>query len=323
MPEEIKAYNRGKVPQDDTKTTVDRDDAGRPEGGLHADPGRQGQKPGDSSKSDRISDSGLDKLSKPTSVTKSVRNDNKQEQSELEDIEIEDVSVFDRYVPSVFAEGSGQHPANIVESAAMALVKPPKTDYQVSLEKNIIKNLSDVQSEAVIMAGAAFLDKLPNGETKGFALGDGTGVGKGRTIAGIMKDWYNKGHKKSVWVTETGQLEEDSRRDIKDIGWEDANVLSTAGSKIKLKDTIPKQDGILFTTYNTLKTEKNTDSRLEQLVNWLGKDFDGVIAFDESHNMGNAYPMPNKKASQKALAGVKLQQLLPKAKILYVSATFA
>ena len=338
-----RTVHKRQLRQDDTTRTVESDDVERVSGGLSPDSIRPGREPGKRSEPDRKRSDGSDRLRQqsdkkrsdgsdrpPASkeLTKSVRNDNRQEKSELENIDVEDVSIFDKYVPSVFAEGSGKHPAKIVESAAMALVKPPPTNYQVTLEKEIIKNLSDVQTEAVIMAGAAFEDTLPNGETKGFALGDGTGVGKGRTIAGIMRDWYNKGHKKSVWITESGSLVKDTKRDILDVGWKDANVIPGT----KAQETIKEQDGIFFTTYNTLKSGQETakgkdlkikKSRLDQLVEWLGKDFDGVIAFDEAHNMGNALPMKNKKASLKALAGVKLQTLLPKAKILYVSATFA
>jgi hypothetical protein len=88
--------------------------------------------------------------------------------------------------------------------------------------------------------------------------------------------------------------------------------------------------GILFTTYATLRqpARGNRQSRLEQLVAWLGKDFDGVIVFDEAHGMGNAVGggdggRGKKKASLQGQAGLALQNLLPNARILYVSATGA
>lgn len=68
-------------------------------------------------------------------------------------------------------------------------------------------------------------------------------------------------------------------------------------------------------------------SRVDQLVDWFGKDFDGVVAFDESHNMGNASATKgergDKDAAQKALAGLELQKRLPNARVVYVSATGA
>jgi integrase/recombinase XerD len=47
---------------------------------------------------------------------------------------------------------------------------------------------------------------------------------------------------------------------------------------------------------------------IQQIINWLGEDFDGVIAFDEAHSMGNAIAVKGKrgvrKPSQQAIAGL-------------------
>lgn len=40
---------------------------------------------------------------------------------------------------------------------------------------------------------------LPNGDRAGFLIGDGAGVGKGRTIAGIIYENYLLGRKRAVW----------------------------------------------------------------------------------------------------------------------------
>jgi len=37
---------------------------------------------------------------------------------------------------------------------------------------------------------------LPNGETSGFLLGDGAGIGKGRQIAGLCFENYIRGRRK-------------------------------------------------------------------------------------------------------------------------------
>jgi hypothetical protein len=62
-------------------------------------------------------------------------------------------------------------------------------------------------------------------------------------------------------------------------------------------------------------------------VEWLGKDFDGVIIFDESHAMQNAAGAKSERgdtaASQQGRAGLRLQHALPNARIVYVSATDA
>ena len=65
----------------------------------------------------------------------------------------------------------------------------------------------------------------------------------------------------------------------------------------------------------------------EQIIDWLGRDFDGVIVFDESHAMQNAAGGKSErgdvKPSQQGRAGLRLQHALPDARVLYVSATGA
>ena len=68
-------------------------------------------------------------------------------------------------------------------------------------------------------------------------------------------------------------------------------------------------------------------SRLSQIIDWLGADFDGVIVFDEAHALANAAgdkgERGEKTASQQGRAGLRLQNALPGARVLYVSATGA
>ena len=60
-------------------------------------------------------------------------------------------------------------------------------------------------------------------------------------------------------------------------------------------------------------------SRAKDIDNWLDDDnFDGVIVFDEAHEMGNII---GDKPAAKARAGRDLQRRYPKARILYSSAT--
>src|SRR3546814_14724879 len=56
-------------------------------------------------------------------------------------------------------------------------------------------------------------------------------------------------------------------------------------------------------------------------------DFDGVIVFDEAHAMANAAGGEGSrgqvKGSEQGIAGVRIQNLLPRARVLYASATGA
>lgn len=49
-------------------------------------------------------------------------------------------------------------------------------------------------------------------------LGDGAGVGKGRTIAGIIQENYLHGRKKAIWISVSNDLKYDAERDLRDIG---------------------------------------------------------------------------------------------------------
>lgn len=221
-----------------------------------------------------------------------------------------------------------KHPAKLVESSAMSAVSSPKLTYVPKLDQSLIDSgaLSDAQLENISYAGQAHEQKLPSGERKGYFIGDGTGVGKGRQIAGIIMDEWNRGRKKAIWVSENKNLSEDARRDWKDLGGDVNDIVDW--EKVQKKGLPDK--GILFIPYSSLAGKKGvTRSRdVEEIIaDWFGKDYDGVIVYDEAHNMGNLIPIKgargSSKASQKAISGNKLQSDLPNARVVYASATGA
>lgn len=249
---------------------------------------------------------------------------------------------FSEYRPSkVRIPGMKPHPTALVESSAMASVQPPNPTYSPKIPKKIIEDgvLSEAQIEQVIYAGQAHEQMLGNGERKGYFIGDGTGVGKGREISGIILDNFNNGRRKAVWVSKTGDLSRDAKRDLEKLGL--GGELFTLESK-NLNSFTSRQHGVAFTTYSSLASEHEGidangviradpkakgGSRMQLLAKWLGKDFDGVIVFDESHKAGNAISVKGKRGntdpSDAALAVIDLQKILPNARIVYVSATGA
>src|SRR3546814_18965783 len=99
-------------------------------------------------------------------------------------------------------------------------------------------------------------------------------------------------------------------------------------SRFKQGTPIRLSEGILFVTYATLRsaerparegaqTNKGKASRLQQIIDWLGHDFDGVIVFDEAHAMAN--PVRGKGdpddggPSQQGRAGLRLPSPPPAA----------
>lgn len=246
-------------------------------------------------------------------------------------------SLFENYVPSVKVKGSQKHPAPLAESAAMAAVDLPKITYKPKIPQELIDSgkVSDAQFEFVALTGQVHEQIMPDGQRAGILNGDGTGVGKGVQQATIILDNWNHGRKKAVWISENRRLVEATKRDINWVGMNAKELvfIPKAGEKIT------RDEGILFFTYDTLGGQSkpkydNLDNeivpaqlRLVQVLEWLGKDFDGVIAFDESHNMANCLALRNargtKPPTKKALAGVRLQNALPNARIVYASATAA
>jgi DNA repair protein RadC len=267
----------------------------------------------------------------------------KREVTELEE------KLYQRYTPTVRIKGAKKHPTQLDESAALGDTTPPPVTYRPKLPQEMIdKGLaSDAQLEAVTYAGQAHDQVLPNGERKGFFAGHGTGVGKGRIIASIILDNWNQGRKKAIWISEKAKLFDDAKRDLgydksrkteSGIEWgEGADAIFKL--KARLGERVKNREGILFTTYSTLASRFKTINereastledlriRVNQIVDWAGKDYDGVIAFDESHNMANATVTEGdrgrKNPAAQALAGIMLQRRLPKARVVYVSATGA
>lgn len=247
-------------------------------------------------------------------------------------------SVFANYTPQRLSiPGAQQHPGKLVQSAAMSAVEPPAPTYSPVLPENVIRDglLSIAQLESVVYAGQAHSELLLNGSRKGFFIGDGTGVGKGREISGIILDNMMQGRTKAVWVSFNEGLIEDARRDFVGVGGDPSKIFFQG--KTKAGNEITQKDGILFTTYSTLRGgekkqandlgQKSGKTRTQQIIEWLGTDFAGIIAFDEAHSMGNAIQIKGargvRKPSQQAIAGINLQRELPNARVTYVSATGA
>jgi len=261
-------------------------------------------------------------------------------------------NVYEPYaLQAIHIEGAGEHPTALVQSAAMASVAPPAPKHRPKMLKSILDEgiLSGPQLESVIYAGDAHETHLKGwfkpSETegavvaaneeddgafqfrKGWFLGDGTGCGKGRQVAGIILDNWLNGRRRAVWVSKSDKLLEDAKRDWMAIGGRESDIVPL--TKFRQGKDIKLVEGILFVTYATLRSAEREGkaSRLDQVVDWMGAEFDGVIAFDEGHAMANAASQKGErgdtKASQQGLAGLALQNRVPDARVVYVSATGA
>jgi hypothetical protein len=258
----------------------------------------------------------------------------------------EQTGIYLPYRPSrIRFANAPAHPTPLVESVAMGSVTAPIPEacplLPASWQADCL--LSEAQCETLIYAAQAFARDLPgqfrpsqegtmleltedgSSYRQGFFLGDGTGAGKGRQIAGIIMDRWLSGERRHIWITKNEALLEDARRDWEALGGMALDIQPLSRWKIGQPVTMP--EGILFVTYPTLRSGRAEDTRLDQILAWAAAEFDGVIAFDEAHAMANAIGSSGTrgkvKGSEQGMAGLRLQNNLPRARILYASATGA
>ncbi|KAI5630714.1 p-loop containing NTP hydrolase pore-1 domain-containing protein [Phthorimaea operculella] len=291
----------------------------------------------------------------------------KPDEEEVDDEEMGVAETYADYMPTKLKLGR-KHPDPVVETASLSSVEPVDVTYKTSLPDETINRglLSALQLEAVVYASQAhehmlpdgtragflidILSKrpgllvrpvvyalqahehmLPDGTRAGFLIGDGAGVGKGRTIAGIIFENYLKGRKRAIWISVSNDLKYDAERDLRDIGAGKIEVHPLNKFKYaKLSSAVNGnvKKGVVFATYSALigETQSNATkyrTRLKQLLQWCGEDFDGCIVFDECHKAKNLCPVGSGKPTKTGLTALDLQNKLPKARVVYASATGA
>nr|GEX46630.1 protein FORGETTER 1 isoform X2 [Tanacetum cinerariifolium] len=234
---------------------------------------------------------------------------------------------FTDYRPPKLSIGP-PHPDPIVETSSLSAVQPPEPTYHLLTKDHLETSnvLSCLQIETLVYASQRHLQHLENGSRAGFFLGDGAGVGKGRTIAGLIWENWHHGRRKALWISVGSDLKFDARRDLDDVGATciEVHALNKLPySKLDSK-SVGIKEGVVFSTYSSLiaSSEKGR-SRLQQLVQWFGSDYDGLIVFDECHKAKNLVPEAGGQSTRTGEAVLDIQARLPEARVVYCSATGA
>ena len=223
----------------------------------------------------------------------------------------------------------------MVETTVLSRAVPPDVWYELhpAMQEPIDSGaLSNLQLESIVYACQQHertkVNPTPEGdyEVGGFFLGDAAGVGKGRTIAGLILENWLRGRRKHMWFSVSGDLYHDSQRDLMDVGKGIIPTLSLTELRYddpRLRDfevrgehrqegeidglrvtswppiiCIPSIQGILFVTYATcVGKAKDGTTRIDQIINWVGEDFNGCLVFDEGHKGRSSHILPSSSLS--------------------------
>ena len=236
----------------------------------------------------------------------------------------DDVDTYADYEPSKIKIGR-RHPDPVVETSSMSAVPPPDRKHcpNLALPRLLIEAglLSGLQLESIVYASMRHTIDLPTKERGGFLVGDGPGIGKGRQIAGLIFENYRRRRKRSVWFSASADLAADAARDFKDIGAGGLPICNLPDQPYSWRKQLGFGDGIMFCTYSCLTSGNIRERRIDQLTKWCGgESFEGCLVFDECHKAKNA---TGKNPSQTAKHVQEIQRRMPKARVVYVSATGA
>ena len=172
---------------------------------------------------------------------------------------------------------------------------------------------------------------------RGWMLGDGTGCGKGRQVAAIILDHWLRGRRRALWLSASDKLLE---------GRAPRLGPRSAGAKPTLSRWASSARGPIFLKSPEFclppmqpcarSPAREKRSRLEQIVGWLADGMDERLppclwrrpSCSTRRTPWPTPPGPRDRAairppSQQGRAGLRLQNALPDARIIYVSATGA
>uniref|UniRef100_A0A8C2HGP5 Strawberry notch homolog 1 (Drosophila) n=1 Tax=Cyprinus carpio TaxID=7962 RepID=A0A8C2HGP5_CYPCA len=226
-----------------------------------------------------------------------------EEPEEEEEEELGHAETYAEYMPMKLRIGL-RHPDPVVETSSLSSVNPPDVWYRLSIPEETIDRgwLSALQLEAVTYAAQVwtFLHILTSNVITTY------GSFPLHVLFSHNMRCLCISSEKYIFYTSLFQIKY---------------------GKISSKHNGSVKKGVIFATYSSLIGESQSGgkykTRFKQLLHWCGDDFDGVIIFDECHKAKNVCPIGSSKPTKTGLAVLELQNKLPKARVVYASATGA
>ena len=155
------------------------------------------------------------------------------------------------------------HPTDVCEPINLAATGQPPIVYASSHSG---RGLSTLQLETIARIMQSFAKR------SAFLLGDATGVGKGRTIAGLISELVAAqrgaaGVTRVIWVSASIRLHSDALGEY---------------AETKDENDPPFEDVVCFASYSSMNPSRQTELR-----EWLGESTYPVLILDECHALRN------------------------------------
>ena len=196
------------------------------------------------------------------------------------------------------------HPTKLRESATLRALHSRPITFELCAE-GWSERVSDVQRSTLEQMCQSL------NENGVFLLGDGTGVGKGRVLAGAIKEYLARHgtEVRCLWCSANRNLHNDASRDMRDVGAPEIRLFT---SGVKACDNSTSTTA--FVSYGTIAHDEEEEC-LSELISWMRQKPVRLLVLDEAHLL--------RRRSTSASRVQTLVNLCSQCHVVYSTATLA
>lgn len=249
---------------------------------------------------------------------------------------LEQTGVYLPYRPSrISFATAGEHPTALVRSVAMGSIRAPIPDL-CPLAPRAHRFRAPAfrlpARETVVCSGHAWAQTIPGrfaaeqgrrrldpcrgrrSLSQGLLPRGRDGCRQGRQIAACILDNWLQGRRRNIWVTKNAPLLEDARRDWTALGGLSGDIQPISNWKIDEPIRLEQGSSSRHLPDAPLDARRSQPAEADRRLGG-GHDFQGVLAFDEAHEMGGVAggegALGAKEGSQQGICGVLLRTSFP------------